>query len=50
MWFHYCDDNNHNIADFRSIAKFNVFFEAKSGSEKMNLGFLFEEIHALKRE
>jgi hypothetical protein len=22
MWCHYCDKNNHNMADFRAIAKF----------------------------
>jgi fatty acid-binding protein DegV len=54
MWCHYCDKNNRNMADCRAIAKFKqqekVHFEAKAGSEKKSLAFLFEEINALKRQ
>jgi hypothetical protein len=55
MWCHYCDKNNHNTADFRAISKFEqqkkAHFEAKAGTEKNSLAFLFEdfeEINALK--
>jgi hypothetical protein len=56
MWCHYCDKNNHNTADCRSIAKFKqqkknkACFEAKAGPGKKSLFFLFEEIDALKRQ
>jgi hypothetical protein len=46
MWCHYCDKNNHNTADFRTIAKFKqqknnkACFEAKAGPGKKSLGFL----------
>jgi hypothetical protein len=54
MWCHYCDKNNHNMADCRAIAKFKqqkkARFEAKSGPGKNSLAFLFEEINALKRQ
>jgi ribosomal protein S15P/S13E len=53
MWCHYCDKNNHSTADCRAIAKFKqqkkACFEAKAGSGKKYLAFLFEEINALKR-
>jgi hypothetical protein len=44
MWCHYCDKNNHNTADCRAIAKFNL--------RKKSLAFLvlFEEINALTRQ
>jgi hypothetical protein len=56
MWCHYYDKNNHNTADCRAIAKFKpqkknkACFEAKAGSGKKSLAFLFEEINALKRQ
>jgi hypothetical protein len=54
MWCHYCDKNKHNTADFRVIAKFNqqkkACLEAKAGTGKKSLAFLFEEINALKRQ
>jgi hypothetical protein len=56
MWCHYCDINNHNMADCRAIAKFKqqkkACFEAKAGPKKKSLAFsfLFEEINALKRQ
>jgi hypothetical protein len=56
MWCHYCDNNNHNTADCRVIAKFKQqeknCFEAKAGLGKKSLAFfvLFEEINALKRQ
>jgi hypothetical protein len=35
MWCHYCDKNNHNVADCRAIAKFKqqkkACSEAKDG-------------------
>jgi hypothetical protein len=38
MWYHYCDKNNHNTADFRAIAKFKqqkkALFEVKARSGK----------------
>jgi hypothetical protein len=46
MWFHYCDNNNHNTADCRAIAKFKqqknnkACFEAKAGPGKKSLAFL----------
>jgi hypothetical protein len=56
MWCHYCDKNNHNTADCRATAKFKqqkknkACFEAKAEPGKKSLAFLFEEIHALKRQ
>jgi hypothetical protein len=56
MWCHYCDKNNHNMADCRAIAKFKqqknnkACFEAKAGPGKKSLAFLFEEINALKSQ
>jgi hypothetical protein len=56
MWCHYCDKNNHNTADCRAIAKFKqqkkAFFQAKSGTRKKSLVFLFlsEETNTLKRQ
>jgi hypothetical protein len=58
MWCHYCDKNNHNTADCRTIAKFKqhknnkACFEAKAGPRKKSLAFfcLFEEINSLKRQ
>jgi hypothetical protein len=54
MWCHYCDKNNHNMADCREIAKFKqqkkACFETKAGPGKNSLTFLFEEINALKRQ
>jgi hypothetical protein len=58
MWCHYCDKNNHHMADCRAIAKFKQQkknksrFEAKAGPGKKSLAFLalFEEINALKRQ
>jgi hypothetical protein len=54
MWCHYCDKNNHNTADCKSIAKLKqlkkAHFEAKAGRAKKSLAFLFEEINALKRQ
>jgi hypothetical protein len=54
MWCHYCDKNNHNTADCRANAKFKqqkkAHFETKAGPGKESLAFLFEEIHALKRQ
>jgi hypothetical protein len=48
MWCHYCDNNNHNTADYRAIAKFKqqkkACFEAKAGHRKKSLAFFFEEI------
>jgi hypothetical protein len=53
MWCHYCDKNNHFTAGCRAIAKFKQHkkarFEAKAGTKKKSLAFLFEEINALKR-
>jgi hypothetical protein len=46
MWYHYCDTNNHNTADYRAIANFKqqkkAYFEAKAGPRKKSLAFLFE--------
>jgi hypothetical protein len=58
MWCHYCDKNNHNTADCRTIAKFKqqknnkALFEAKTGPGKKSLAscVLFEEINALKMQ
>jgi hypothetical protein len=56
MWFHYCDKNNHNMADCRAIAKFKqqknnkARFETKAGSRKKSLAFFFEENNVLKRQ
>jgi hypothetical protein len=54
MWCHYCDKNNHNTTDCRSIAKFKqqkkARFEAKAGPGKKSFDVLFEEINALKRQ
>jgi hypothetical protein len=56
MWCHYCDKNNHNTADCRTIAKFKqqknnkACFEAKAGPGKKSLAFLFEDINAFKRQ
>jgi hypothetical protein len=58
MWCHYCDKNNHNTADCRTIYKFKqqkknkARFEAKAGLRKKSLAFLvlFEEINTLKRQ
>jgi hypothetical protein len=58
MWCHYCDKNNHNTADSRAISKFKqqkknkAYFEAKDGTGKKSLAFvfLFEEINGLKRQ
>jgi hypothetical protein len=56
MWCHYCDKKNYNTADCRAIAKFKqqkkACFEAKSGSGKKSLAFLFlfEEINAPKSQ
>jgi hypothetical protein len=56
MWRHYCDKNNYNTADCRSIAKLKqqkknkACFEAKAGPGEKSLAFLFEEINALKRQ
>jgi hypothetical protein len=55
-WCHYCDKNNHNMADCRAIAKSKqqkkACFEAIAGPGKKSLAFLFlfEEINALKRQ
>jgi hypothetical protein len=52
MWCHYCEKNNHNTADYRTISKFKqkkAHFGAKSGPGKKSLAFLFEEINVLKR-
>jgi hypothetical protein len=46
MWCHYCDKNNHNMADCRAIAKFKqqkknkAFFEAKDRPGKKSLALL----------
>jgi hypothetical protein len=54
MWCHCCDKNNHNTADCRAIAKFKqqkkAHFEAKAGSRKKSLAFIFEEINAIERQ
>jgi hypothetical protein len=56
MWCHYCDKNNHNTADCRTIVKFKqqksnkACFEAKTGPGKKSLAFNFEEINALKMQ
>jgi hypothetical protein len=56
MWCHYCDKNNHNMADCRAIANFKqqkkACFEAKAGPGTKSLAFLvdFEEMNALKRQ
>jgi MarR-like DNA-binding transcriptional regulator SgrR of sgrS sRNA len=54
MWCHYCNKNNHNIADCRAIDKFQqqkkARFEAKAGTGKKSLAFLFKEINALKKQ
>jgi hypothetical protein len=58
MWCHYCDKNNHNTTDCRTISKFKqqkknkARLEAKAGLRKKSLAFLvlFEEINALKRQ
>jgi hypothetical protein len=56
MWCHYCDNQNHNTADCRAIAKFKqkkknkACIEAKAGPGKKSLPFIFEEINALKRQ
>jgi hypothetical protein len=46
MWCHYCDKNNHNMADCRAIAK----FKPGPGKKSLALLFLFEEINTLKRQ
>jgi hypothetical protein len=44
MWFHYCDKNNHSMADCKPIAKFKqqkkAHFETKAGPGKKSLAFL----------
>jgi hypothetical protein len=54
MWCHYCDTNNLNTPDCRTIAKFKqqkkAHFEAKAGPGKQSLAFLFEEINALESQ
>jgi hypothetical protein len=56
MCCHYCDNNNHNTADCRAIAKSKqqkknkTCFEAKAGPGKKSLALHFEEINALKRQ
>jgi hypothetical protein len=56
MWCHNCENNYHNTADCRAIAKFKqqkkAHFETKAGHRKKSLAFLvlFEEINALKRQ
>jgi hypothetical protein len=56
IWCRYCDENNHNTADFRAIAKFKQqekpCFEVKAGPGTKSLAFLllFEEIDELKRQ
>jgi hypothetical protein len=56
MCCHYCDKNNHNMADCRAITKFKqqkknkAFFEAKAGPEKKSLAFLFKGVNILKRQ
>jgi hypothetical protein len=55
-WCHYCDKNNHNMADCRAISKFKqhkkVLFEAKAGPGKKSLAFfvILEEVNAIKRQ
>jgi hypothetical protein len=45
MWCHYCDKNNHNMADCKAIAKFKqqkkAHFEAKSENGKKSLASCF---------
>jgi hypothetical protein len=47
MCCHYRDKNNHNTVDCRAIDKFKqqkkACFEAKAGSRRKSLAFLFEE-------
>jgi hypothetical protein len=49
-----CDKNNHNTTDCRAINKFNqqkkAFSEAKAGTGKKSLDFLFEEFNVIKRQ
>jgi hypothetical protein len=52
--YHYCDQNDHNMAYFRVISKNKHQekdqFSVRSGSLNKSLVFLFEEINALKRK
>ena len=54
MWCHYCDKNNHNIANCTEITKAKqqkkAHSEVKSVPGKKALAFLFEEINALKKQ
>jgi hypothetical protein len=54
MWCHYCEKNNHNTADYRTIANIKeqkkARFETKFGTGKAYLVFLFEEINGPKRQ
>jgi hypothetical protein len=54
MWCHYCDKNNHNMADCRAIIKFKqqkrLTLKPKAEPGKKSLAFLFEEINAPKRQ
>jgi tellurite resistance protein len=52
MWCHFCDKNNHNMADCKEIAKIKQqkksCFEDKSRSGKKSLAFLFEKLKTQK--
>jgi hypothetical protein len=56
LWCWYCDNNTHNTADCKVIAKSKqqkkAQLKTKAGSGKKSLAFhiLFEEINALKRQ
>jgi hypothetical protein len=54
MWCHYCDKENYNKTECRTISKFkqqkNAHFEAKSGPGKKYLAFPFKESDELKRQ
>jgi hypothetical protein len=46
IWCHYCDKNNHNMADCRAIAKFKqqqkaCFVKPKLDPERIHWSFLF---------
>jgi hypothetical protein len=54
MWCHYCDNNNHNTADCRAIAKAkqrkNGHYKTKAVPRKKSLAFLFKKINSLKKQ
>jgi hypothetical protein len=54
QWCHFCNKNNHNMADCREITKDKqqnkALYEDKAVPGKKSLAFLLEEINAIKRQ